>query len=77
MEGVALLVAAVGCLLVLYVRPVYGLAVYTASSMWFPYYVGTVSVGSIDFSAGRIIIIASSLKSLFTADLTGGLRLYG
>jgi hypothetical protein len=69
MEGVTLLVAAVGCLLVLCVRPVYGLAVYTISSMWYPYYVGTVSVGTIDFSAGRIIIIALFLKILFATDL--------
>jgi len=71
MEGVTLLVAAVGCLLILYVRPVYGLAVYIILSMWYPYYVGTVKVGTIDFSAGRIVIIALFLKILFATDLAG------
>ena len=47
MESVTLLVAVAGCLLVLYVRPVYGLAVYTILSMWYSYYMGTIKVGAV------------------------------
>jgi hypothetical protein len=71
MESVTLLVAAVGCLLVLYVRPIYGLAVYTILSMWYPYYMGTIKVGTIDFSAGRIIIIALFIKIFSSTNLVG------
>lgn len=71
MEIVTLLVAAVGCLLVLYVRPIYGLATYIILEMWYPYNIGTVSVGTIDFSASRIVIIALFIKVFFATDLAG------
>lgn len=71
MESVTLLVAAVGCLLVLYVRPIYGLVIYAILSMWYPYYVGTVSVGTIDFSVGRIVIIALFIKVFSATNLAG------
>ncbi|MCK4913153.1 MAG: hypothetical protein KAI59_05150 [Planctomycetes bacterium] len=69
MEAVTLLLAATGCLLVLLLRPVYGLAVYVILSMWYPYCVGTVSVGTIDFSVGRIVIIALFVKIFLSTDL--------
>ena len=71
MESVTLLVAVVGCLLVLYVRPIYGLAVYIILSIWYPYGVGNLTIGTIDFSAGRIVIIALFIKILFTTDIVG------
>jgi len=70
MEPVTLLLAAIGCILVVFVRPVLGLAVYAILSMWYPYCVGTVSVGTIDFSVGRIVIIALFAKVLFSTNLT-------
>jgi hypothetical protein len=69
MEGVTLLVATVGSLLVLFVRPIYGLAVYTIVSLLYPYVVGTVDIGTIHFSAGRIIIIALFIKVFSTPNL--------
>lgn len=69
MASVTLLLAATGCLLVLWLRPVYGLAVYTILSMWYPYCVGTVSVGTIDFSVGRIVIIALFVKIFLNTDI--------
>jgi hypothetical protein len=74
MELVTLLIAAVGCLLVLFVRPIYGLAVYAILSMWYPYGVGTVSLGTIDFSAGRIVIIVLFVKIFLSTNLTGKFR---
>lgn len=70
MVAVTLLLGATGCLLVLLLRPVYGLAVYIILSMWYPYCVGTVSVGTIDFSVGRIVIIALFAKIFFSTNLT-------
>ena len=66
MEIVTLLVAAAGCLLVLFVKPIYGLAVYTIVSIWYPYVVGTLDIGTIHFSAGRIVIIALFIN-IFTS----------
>ena len=75
MEVVNLLLAAAGCLFVLVLRPVFGLAVYIILSVWYPYCVGTVSIGSIDFSVGRIVIIALFAKIFLATDLAKGFRL--
>lgn len=71
MEAIILSFAAAGCLLVFFLRPVYGLAIYVMLSMWFPYCIGTVSVGTIDFSVGRIVIIALFIRIFFGTNLTG------
>ena len=70
MEPVTLLLAAVGCILVVFVRPVYGLAVYVILAMWYPYCIGTVSISTIDFSVGRIVIIALFIKIFLSTNLT-------
>lgn len=70
MEIVTLLVAAVGCLLVLCVRPIYGLVVYCILNMWYPYHVGTIPVGTIDFSADRIVMIVLFIKFFSITDFT-------
>ena len=71
MESITLLVAVIGCLLILKVKPIYGLAIYTIVAIWYPYSVGKLSIGTIDFSAGRIILIALFLKIFFTTNLPG------
>jgi hypothetical protein len=71
MDGVTLSVAAAGFLLVLFVRPVYGLALYTIVSIWYPYNVGKVTLGGINFSAGRFIIIALFLQVFSSTNLAG------
>lgn len=74
MESITLLIAAVGCILVLSVRPIHGLAVYIILAIWYPYCVGTVSIGTIDFSVGRIVIIVLFARILFDTDLAKGFR---
>jgi hypothetical protein len=69
------LIAIVGCLLVVFLRPILGLAVYVILSIWYPYCVGTVSIGTIDFSVGRIVIIALFIKILFSTNLVGRFKL--
>ncbi|MBN2133423.1 MAG: hypothetical protein JW741_28245 [Sedimentisphaerales bacterium] len=65
-----ILIAIIASLLVASVRPVIGLIVYVVLSMWYPYAVGTVSVGTIDFSVGRIVILVLLTKVLFGTKLT-------
>lgn len=77
MASITLLIAAVGCLLVFFLRPVLGLAVYVILAMWYPYAVGTVSVGTIDFSVGRIVIIALFVKIFLSTDLTTNFKVIG
>lgn len=69
MEALTFLLAVIGGLLVLWLRPVHGLAVYIILSIWYPYCVGTVSVGTIDFSVGRIVIIALFAKIFSVTNL--------
>lgn len=75
MEIVTLLVAAVGCLLVLSVRPIYGLAIYCILFMWYPYNVGTVSVGTIDFSADRIVMIVLFIKIFSSTNIANNFKI--
>jgi hypothetical protein len=75
MEDVTLLIAAVGCLMVLCVRPVYGLAVYTIFSIWYPYGMGTIKVGMIHFSVGRIVIIVLFIKIFLSTNLAGKFKI--
>ena len=77
MEALTLLLAVAGCLLVLWLKPVYGLAVYVILSMWYPYCVGTVSVGTIDFSVGRIVIIALFVKIFLSTNLAAKFKVTG
>ena len=69
-----LLIAVVGCFLVIFFRPALGLAVYVIVSMWYPYCVGTISIGSIDFSVGRIVIIALFFKIFFSTNLVSNFK---
>lgn len=64
-----ILVAIIVSVLVAFLRPVLGLAVYIIVSMWHPYCVGTVSVGTIDFSVGRIVIIVLFAKVFLSTKL--------
>lgn len=75
MEGLTLIIAAIGCLLVLSLKPVQGLAVYVILSMWYPYGVGTVKAGTIDFSVGRIVIIILFAKILLSSNLVKNFKI--
>jgi hypothetical protein len=70
-----ILVAITGSVLVAFLRPVLGLSVYAILSMWYPYCVGAVSVGTIDFSVGRIVIIALFFKIFFSANLVSRFKI--
>jgi len=69
LETITFIIAIAGCLIVFFLRPILGLAVYAILSMWFPYCVGKVSLGSIDFSVGRIVIIALFARVLLDTNL--------
>jgi hypothetical protein len=74
MADVTLLVATLGSLLVLFVRPIYGLVVYTMVCLLYPYVVGTVDIGTIHFSASRIVIIVLYLKIFYATNLARGFK---
>jgi hypothetical protein len=70
MDVITLLIAIIGLTAVLVVRPVYGLIVTTVLYMWYPYDAGRLSLGTIDFSVGRVAVIGLVLKAFFTPSLT-------
>jgi len=74
MESITLLIVAAGCVLVLCVRPIYGLMVYASIAIAYPYCVGRVSLGRLDFSAGRILIIVLLIKVLSDKKITRNFR---
>jgi len=70
MQIITVLLAVVGSFLALSVRPVYGLIVYIISFLGYPYGAGLLSIGTIDFSVSRIIIIALFARVILTPELT-------
>ena len=75
MNFLTLSIAVVGVILVISLKPIHGLSVYTILAIWYPYGVGTVSVGTIDFSVGRIVIIALFVKIFLSSELTNKFKL--
>lgn len=75
MATVTLLIAIAGAILAFSVRPIYGLAAYAVVSIWYPYTVGTVSIGTIDFSVGRIVIITLYAKVFLTTEFARNFKL--
>ena len=57
MESLTLTIAILTSFLVFYTKPVWSLVIYCAVMAWYPSYL-TVKLGTIDFSACRIIILA-------------------
>ncbi|MFX0203699.1 MAG: hypothetical protein ACFFCW_46975 [Candidatus Hodarchaeota archaeon] len=70
MDFLTLSVAVIGLILVISLKPIHGLIVYISLAIWYPYCVGTVSIGTIDFSVGRIIIIPLFAKIFWGTNLT-------
>lgn len=68
MEGLTLTVAAIASVLVFFLSPIYGLIIYIAAFAWYPTYI-TVPVGTIDFTARRIVILALFAKLYLQTDL--------
>ncbi len=68
MTNVTLTIAIAASMLILYLRPVRALAVYLTVLMWYPVYL-VISVGTIDISAGRIMVAVLLLKYLADRNL--------
>jgi hypothetical protein len=68
MENLTLTVAAVGAVLVMFLPPVYALAVYIAVLVLYPTYL-MVIVGGINISAARIVIAVLTLKCILDIDI--------
>jgi hypothetical protein len=73
-EGVTLIVAAIACVLVFFLRPIYGLIVFIAAFTWYPTYLA-VPVGTIDFTVRRIVIVAIFAKLFLQTDLPDRFKL--
>lgn len=70
MEAVTLFVGAVAGVLVFLLAPIYGLIVYVALLGFYPSYLA-VSIGTIDFTVTRIVILAILAKLFLQTDLPG------
>jgi hypothetical protein len=63
MQGTTLAIAVFCSILVLFLRPAYGLATYITILIWYPDYL-RASIGTIDLSVGRIVIAVLLLRCL-------------
>ncbi|UCG57795.1 MAG: hypothetical protein JSU70_23385 [Phycisphaerales bacterium] len=68
MQAVTLLIGIVGSVAVFLVAPVYGLVVFLVSCAWWPRYL-TIQVGTIDFTAPKIIVLAIFAKLFMQTNL--------
>jgi hypothetical protein len=68
MQGTTLAVALIGSILVLLLRPGYALAAYIAALVWYPDYL-RITIGTLDISAGRIIVTVLLLRCLCNSKL--------
>ncbi len=66
MEALTLAVACVVSVLVFLVQPVYGLVLYVAAMAWYPSHL-MVSVGTVDFTVRRIVVLALLAKLILQA----------
>ena len=73
MQGLTLTVALMISFFVLWKSPVYSLIAYVAALAWYPQYL-TVSVGTVDFTLRRIVILAVFTKLFLQTDLPGRFR---
>ncbi len=62
------LIAIMASILVIFVRPLYGLIVYMIVLVWYPYTL-TLKLGTVDFSVSRIVILALYANILFQPNL--------
>jgi hypothetical protein len=70
MEGITLGIAIAASALVFFLPPIYSLVVYVAALAWYPSYLA-VSLGTIDFTVRRIVILAIFAKLFLQTDLPG------
>jgi len=70
MEGLTLFISAITITFVFFLTPVYGLIIYVAALIWYPTYLA-ISIGTIDFTLRRIVILAIFAKLFLQTDLPG------
>lgn len=68
MQALTLFVGLVASFLVLRFPSIWGLAAYLAALLWYPQYV-TIQIGTVDFTAARIVILALYTKLLLIDKL--------
>jgi hypothetical protein len=68
MQGTTLAIGILGSILVLLLRPAYALGAYFAVLVWYPDYL-RVSIGTLDISAGRIVVTVLLLRCLLNDRL--------
>lgn len=74
MEGLTFTIGILVSIAVFFVQPVHGLILYLASLIWYPSYL-TVSVGTIDFTVCRIVVVAMLFRLLLQDDAVRSFRL--
>ncbi|MBN2020387.1 MAG: hypothetical protein JW749_09195 [Sedimentisphaerales bacterium] len=74
MEKVTLFIAVCTGILVLCLNYRYAIVIYVAATAWYPSYL-TARIGTVDFSVGRIVILAVFVKIFLNADLYRGFKL--
>ncbi len=74
MQAITLAIALAGCALVLLSRPIWWLIIYIGITVFYPCNL-TVPVGTIDFTAGRIVIMVIFAKALFLTNVFKGFKL--
>lgn len=73
MQGLTLIIAVIACLIVFLTKPVWSLVVYCAVIAWYPLYL-TVPVGTIDFTAPRILILIIFANLFLRTDLAANFK---
>ena len=68
MQNTTLVIGILGAIIVLLPRPAYALGAYFSILVWYPDYL-RVSIGTIDISAGRIVIAVLLLRCVMNAQL--------
>jgi hypothetical protein len=73
MEALTFTIGMLVSIAVFFVQPVHGLILYLASLIWYPSYL-TVSVGTIDFTVRRIVVMAILFRLLLQEDTVRSFR---
>jgi hypothetical protein len=73
MQAVTLAIAGIFSILVLYLRPAYALAAYIICLLWYPTFL-VVTVGTIDISASRIVVVVLLLRCLCNSKIQEKLK---
>ena len=74
MQPITFLISIIASLIIFFTKPVWSIVVYCVILAWYPIYL-TVQVGSIDFTACRIVILAIYLNLFLRRGLDNQLRL--